>query len=85
MLTINGFTCAKPAIRTTLPVTRQRTVTKNKNHHTKLSFLCAAAARPQLEEQGCAVFDGKMGRWPVVDTWFALRNSKNRPKTPQLR
>ncbi|KAG6968317.1 hypothetical protein JG688_00005866 [Phytophthora aleatoria] len=67
MLTINGFTCAKTAIRTTLPVTRQRTVTKNKNHHTKVSFYVWRRRVHSLKNKGARCLTA---RWGVGLSWI---------------
>jgi hypothetical protein len=52
---------------------------KNKHHIEKVMFLCAVC-RPQLNENDEVVFDGKIGLWPFVETVFAKRSSKQRPK-----
>jgi len=53
--------------------------TRHKSHIVKVMFL-AAVARPQFNNQGDCVFDGKIGLWPFVEKVPAKRNSKRRPK-----
>jgi hypothetical protein len=42
----------------------QRSV-RNKQHITKVMFLCAVA-RPRFDENGACTFNGKIGMWPII-------------------
>ncbi|ETI57014.1 hypothetical protein F443_00630 [Phytophthora nicotianae P1569] len=39
----------------------------------------AAVARPRYDYHRKAMFDGKLGIWPLVEDYTAQRNSANRP------
>ncbi|CAB9529989.1 transposon protein [Seminavis robusta] len=52
--------------------------TKHKSHITKVMFLCAQA-RPRKDHATGAIWDGKIGMWPIGHYTTALRNSCNRP------
>ena len=54
----------------------------SKNNITKVMML-SAIARPQFNDQGICIFDGKIGIWPFVDRKTAKRSLKNRPKGAQ--
>ncbi|ETW09005.1 hypothetical protein H310_01476 [Aphanomyces invadans] len=52
---------------------------QSKRHITKVMFLCAVA-RPRHDSQRHAMWDGKAGLWPFVETKLAKRKSKNRDR-----
>jgi hypothetical protein len=52
---------------------------QNKQHITKVMFLCAVA-RPRFGDTGNCTFDGKIGMWPIISREPARRNSANRPR-----
>ena len=54
-----------------------RTV-RHKNHITKVMFICAQA-RPRWDPHRGAMWDGKIGLWPIGDWAPARRASTNRP------
>jgi hypothetical protein len=53
--------------------------TINKDHITKVMFLCAIA-RPRYDVNGQCVFNGKIGMWPFVERVEAQRTTVNRPR-----
>jgi len=57
--------------------------TINKDHITKVMFLCAIA-RPRFDENGQCIFDGKIGMWPFVERVEAQRTTVNRPRGTML-
>jgi hypothetical protein len=52
--------------------------TRHKGHIDKIMFLCAVA-RPRYCQHTKAMWDGKIGIWPVAEKRAALRNSIHRP------
>ncbi|KAF0704090.1 hypothetical protein AaE_015111 [Aphanomyces astaci] len=55
-----------------------RRACKSKRFIPKVMFL-AAVARPQYDDAGNLIFDGKIGMWPFVTSTPAIRTSRNRP------
>jgi hypothetical protein len=51
---------------------------QNKDHITKVMFLCAIARPRYDQETGECLFDGKIGMWPIVEYNAARRSSVNR-------
>ncbi|ETP54784.1 hypothetical protein F442_00598, partial [Phytophthora nicotianae P10297] len=51
---------------------------RSKQSIPKTMFL-AAVARPRYDYHRKAMFDGKLGIWPLVEDYIAQRNSANRP------
>jgi hypothetical protein len=49
----------------------------NKQHITKVMFLCAVA-RPRFDEDGACTFDGKIGMWPIITREPPRHYSANR-------
>ncbi|KAG3136913.1 hypothetical protein PI126_g17609 [Phytophthora idaei] len=52
---------------------------KSKRFIPKMMFL-AAVARPRFDESTGTMFDGKIGMWPLTETYVAMRASVNRKK-----
>lgn len=52
---------------------------KSKKFITKVMFMCAVC-RPQFDDNGSVLFDGKIGIFPFTKTVAAIRNSRNRAK-----
>lgn len=52
---------------------------QNKDHITKVMFLCAIA-RPRYNDDNECLFDGKIGMWPIVENRVAQRRSENRER-----
>ncbi|ETV96342.1 hypothetical protein H310_10503 [Aphanomyces invadans] len=54
---------------------------QSKWHITKVMFLCAVARpRPRHDSKRHAMWDGKVGLWPFVETKLAKRKYKNRDR-----
>ena len=51
---------------------------QNKDHLIKVMFLCAIA-RPQYNNAGTCIFNGKIGMWPFVETRIVRISSHNQP------
>jgi len=52
---------------------------QHKSYLTKVCFLCAQA-RPRFDPHGNAIWDGKIGIWPIGDYAPAQRSSSRRPR-----
>ena len=52
---------------------------QNKDHITKVMFLCAIA-RPWYNDNNECLFDRKIGMWPIVKYGEAQRRSQNRAR-----
>ena len=53
---------------------------QNKDHITKVMFLCAIARPRYDKDTGECLFDGKIGMWPIVEQHVAMRRSVNRER-----